>query len=156
MGKTSLIRRFVHDEFSDNYLSTIGTKVSEKDLNVKRAGSDVLVHLVIWDIAGQQTFTSVAPSLFKGAQGALLICDMTRKPTLSNLNNWIYNLNKAAGEVPFVVLANKWDLSDRMAFNLVEVERVAHGHYAACMPTSAKTGHNVEAAFQKLGELMLD
>ena len=155
VGKTSLIRRFVNDEFSDNYLSTIGTKVSEKTLRVKKNNNDILFHLVIWDIAGQQSFTSVAPSLFKGCQGALIICDVTRKQTLDDLHNWIYNLNKNAGEVPFVVLVNKWDLADRKAFELVDVERVAQGHESCCLHTSAKTGHNVEAAFKRLGELML-
>jgi small GTP-binding protein len=156
VGKTSLIRRFVIDEFSDNYLSTIGTKVSEKSLKLKKDGHDILFHLVIWDIAGQQSFTSVAPSLFKGCQGALIICDVTRKQTLDDLHNWIYNLDKNAGEVPYVVLVNKWDLADRRAFELVDVERVAQGHSSCCLQTSAKTGHNVEAAFKRLGELMLE
>jgi small GTP-binding protein len=155
VGKTSLIRRFVHDEFSDDYLSTIGTKVSEKDLRLKKGGIDCLIHTVIWDIAGQQSFTSVTPSLFKGAQGALIICDVTRKKTLDNLNNWIYNLNKNAGQVPFVILINKWDLTDRKAFELLDVERIAEGHESCCLSTSAKTGHNVEAAFKRLGEFML-
>ncbi len=155
VGKTSLIRRFVIDEFSDNYLSTIGTKVSEKDLKLKKDGHEVMFHLVIWDIAGQHSFTSVAPSLFKGCQGALIICDVTRKQTLDDLHNWIYNLNKNAGEVPYVVLVNKWDLADRKAFELVDVERVAQGHESCCLHTSAKTGHNVEAAFKRLGELMI-
>jgi small GTP-binding protein len=155
VGKTSLIRRFVIDEFSDNYLSTIGTKVSEKELKMKKDGQNIVFHLVIWDIAGQQSFTSVAPSLFKGCQGALIICDVTRKQTLDDLHNWIYNLEKTAGKVPYVVLVNKWDLSDRKAFELVDVERVAQGHESCCLHTSAKTGHNVEAAFKRLGEMML-
>ena len=155
VGKTSLIRRFVHDEFSDDYLSTIGTKVSEKDLRLKKGGIDCLIHTVIWDIAGQQSFTSVTPSLFKGAQGALIICDVTRKKTLDNLNNWIYNLNKNAGQVPIVILINKWDLTDRKAFELLDVEHIAEGHESCCLSTSAKTGHNVEAAFKRLGEFML-
>jgi small GTP-binding protein len=155
VGKTSLIRRFVHDEFSDDYLSTIGAKVSDKDLRLKKDGKDCLLHLVIWDIAGQQSFTSVAPSMFKGAQGAFIICDVTRRKTLDDMHNWIYNLNKNAGRVPFVVLVNKWDLVDRKAFELVDVERVAEGHESCCLSTSARTGHNVEAAFKRLGEFLL-
>jgi len=156
VGKTSLIRRFVHDEFSDKYLSTIGAKVTEKDLKLKKGTVDCLLHLVIWDIAGQQSFTSVTPSLFKGAQGALIICDVTRKKTLDDLHNWIYNLNRNAGRVPFVVLVNKWDLTDQKAFELVDCEHIAEGHESQCLSTSAKTGLNVEAAFKKLGEFMLD
>ena len=155
VGKTSLIRRFVNDEFSDDYLSTIGTKVSEKELRLKKDDSDIVLHLVIWDIAGQQSFTSVAPSLFKGSQGALIICDVTRKQTLDDLHNWVYNLNKNAGKVPFVVLINKWDLSDKRSFEVVDVERVAQGHESCCLQTSAKTGHNVETAFKRLSDLML-
>jgi len=155
VGKTSLIRRFVHDEFSDDYLSTIGAKVSDKDLRLKKDGKDCLLHLVIWDIAGQQSFTSVSPSMFKGTLGAFIICDVTRKKTLDDLHNWIYNLNKNAGRVPFVVLINKWDLVDQKAFQIVDVERVAQGHESCCLSTSARTGHNVEAAFKRLGEFML-
>jgi small GTP-binding protein len=155
VGKTSLIRRFVQDEFSDDYLSTIGTKVSDKELKMQKDGSEVLLHLVIWDIAGQQSFTSVSPTLFKGAQGALIICDVTRRPTLEDLNNWIFNLSKNAGKVPFVILVNKWDLVGRKAFEMADVERVAQGHESVCLSTSAKTGHNVEVAFRRLGEFML-
>jgi len=156
VGKTSLIKRFVLDEFSDDYLSTVGAKVSEKDLRLEMAGEEVLLHLVIWDIAGQQAFTSVSPSLFKGSQGAFIICDLTRRATLENLNNWIFHLTDNAGQVPFVVLANKWDVVDRKAFDLSEVESVAEGHHTGFFNTSAKTGYQVESAFKKLGEMLLD
>jgi small GTP-binding protein len=156
VGKTSLIRRFVHDEFSDDYLSTVGAKVSKKDLDVERYGDPIHLHLIIWDIAGQKTFTSVSPSLFKGAEGALVICDLTRRTTLENLNNWIYHLTENAGEIPFVILANKWDLVDERAFELSEAEHVAEGYDTHFLNTSAKTGYNVENAFRKLGELIIE
>jgi small GTP-binding protein len=156
VGKTSLIRRFVHDEFSDDYLSTVGAKVSEKDVLVEKDGKQYTVHLVIWDIAGQQTFTSTDPTLFKGSGGAIIVCDLTRRDTLNNLTNWIFNFRNHVTDGPFVILMNKWDLMHRKEFEIAEVQKVAESYNMPFYTSSAKTGENVENAFGKLSEQMVN
>ena len=77
VGKTSLIRRFVFDKYDDKYISTLGTKISKKDVlyNDKK----IEMTMMIWDVIGQQSFKSIHKSAFKGAKGAFIVCDLTRK-----------------------------------------------------------------------------
>ncbi len=156
VGKTSLIRRFVKDYFSDDYLSTIGAKVTEKDLRFQAQAGETLLHLVIWDIAGQQGLAGIKPNLFKGAQGALVVCDLSRRQTFDGLGTWILHFRQQCGAHPFCILANKWDLYDRRDFDYRESEGVAKAYNVAHYCTSAKTGENVERAFRTLGTRMLE
>ncbi|MDG6221373.1 MAG: ADP-ribosylation factor-like protein, partial [Candidatus Thermoplasmatota archaeon] len=83
VGKTSLIRRFVTDQFDDRYITTIGTKVTKKSLDLPPGSGADRVEMMIWDIMGQQGYrTMLQESYFSGAAGALAICDVTRKDTL--------------------------------------------------------------------------
>lgn len=155
VGKTSLIRRFVLDTFSDDYLSTIGAKVTEKNLELTGPRGRVLLHMVIWDIAGQKEFSSVKHSLFQGGEGALVVADLTRRTTLENASQWVHAFRSTCGEQPFVLLTNKWDLLHRKDFELADAEKMAAGYDSPHFPSSAKTGENVEKAFRALGQAIV-
>jgi len=100
VGKTSLIRRFVLDQFDDKYIITIGTKVVKKDVMV----GDSKVSLVVWDVLGQQTLFPLQALSIKGSKGAILVADLTRKETLISLTNfWIPQIHKIIGSIPMVV-----------------------------------------------------
>ena len=86
VGKTSLIRRFVENKFSDRYLSTVGVKISRKSIEVETAIASQLVNLLIWDIEGQTKFQSIATSYLKGASGSIIVADITRPETLEHLS----------------------------------------------------------------------
>jgi small GTP-binding protein len=144
VGKTSLVNRFVKNVFDDKYLSTIGTKPSKK---VMKFGRDKL-NMMIWDIAGHSY--NLHPQYYVGSKGALMVCDLTRRSTLDSLLTWNSSLSNTVGEVPTVVLANKCDVSN-CDFEVAEIEKLGF----TAMKTSAKTGENVEEAFQSLGEAML-
>ena len=144
VGKTSLVRKFVHDMFDDKYLSTLGAKPTKKLIKV---GDDNLT-MMIWDLAGQNF--NLHPAYYAGAKGALLICDLTRKDTAEALLNWHSALIARAGDIPVRVLANKSDLDGEFDIEYIE----AMGF--KCMKTSAKTGDNVEQAFQELARVMLN
>jgi len=75
VGKTSLSERFVYDRFSGRYLSTIGVKISRKPINISK---DIMLNMLIWDLAGSEEFSGVQSSYLQGAQGAILVCDLTR------------------------------------------------------------------------------
>lgn len=152
VGKTSLIRRFVEDGFSDKYIHTIGTKVSKKivefsDLNTR-------VSLLTWDIVGQKSI-GLLESYFKGAAGALVVCDVTRDDTLSSVDDWVKNVRKVAGDVPIVVIANKSDLLENAVVDPQMVAIAARRYGAPYYMTSAKTGTNVELAFNAIGRMTL-
>jgi small GTP-binding protein len=154
VGKTSLIRRFVIDKFDDKYITTIGTKTSKKTLTVRGEEADVYLTLMIWDVLGQKNFEKLHKSAYKGASGAFIVMDISRKETLETFNTWIASLYKVTSEIPVVVLANKNDL--KPAFGRAEIEKVIGDYELPYFLASAKTGENVNEAFRKLGAIMIE
>jgi small GTP-binding protein len=153
VGKTSLIRRFVHNQFDEKYLSTVGTNISSKDVEVyiPDKGTNLGLKLLIWDIAGQLMFSDVDATYFKGAKGALVVCDITDRSTLDNLPDWIYRFRSICPDAPFMILVNKSDLSNQRQLEPEDAGRIANGYKTHFFLTSAKTGDGVENAFHTLG-----
>ena len=152
VGKTSLIRRFVVDQFGDDYIMTIGTKVSKRDLAITEGGVTHLVAMTIWDVLGQQGYGAVQTTAFQGAKGVLFVYDATRPETRESLERyWIPRVREVVGAVPSIVAGNKVDLvADRRAAQ-AELEQFAGKFAIPHFLTSAKTGESVEDAFLKLG-----
>lgn len=150
VGKTSLVRRFVFDVFDDKYLMSFGTKVVKKTVDMDGTELDLL----IWDILGQRTQDSLHAAYYKGATGALAVCDFTRPDTMKNLRSWLGNFRSVVGNMPTVILGNKSDLEKR--FTLTELEEFGKSVGCDVMETSAKTGLNVEASFVELGKKLLE
>lgn len=147
VGKTSLVRRYVHSLFVDTYLTTIGVKIDKKTVTV----GDQPVSLILWDIAGADDRSAVRTSYLRGAAGYLLVVDGTRPETLEVARSIQRQVESEVGQVPFVMLLNKYDLAEHWGISsecLGELERAGWITYR----TSAKTGEGVEAAFQELGE----
>jgi len=149
VGKTSLMRRFVYNQFSDDYISTIGVNVVKKTATI--ASDDVL--FLIWDILGQKTHKSIHKSYYKGSQGAMVVCDLTRPETSRAMSEWISDLFDAEGEMPLVLLGNKHDLVDDGQIAVVQerLKWLADKYAAPRYITSAKTGENVEKAYEEIG-----
>ncbi|UCE36267.1 MAG: GTP-binding protein [Thermoplasmata archaeon] len=153
VGKTSLIRRFVLDTFSDRYIATIGSKTSAKKMKITTKEEEIILKLQIWDIIGLRSFAKVQKKAYKGANGAFFVMDKTRKGTWHSLGSWLLSLYKETGEIPVVVLANKNDLISE--FEKSEIKNYVKRYGFQCYFTSAKTGENVNEAFHSLGELMV-
>lgn len=157
VGKTSLIRRFVHDVFDDKYITTLGAKVSKKELQVDVPERDLLIQMdmVIWDIMGEKGVRDLLKeAFFNGAQGILAVCDITRYSTLRELDDWIQSVYNVVGEVSVVYAVNKVDLKDEVMvlFGDKEVQMAAQAFDAPYFYTSAKTGENVQMVFRTLAE----
>lgn len=145
VGKTSLVRRFVHQVFSDKYLTTVGVKIDTRTVKVGARA----VKLVVWDIAGDDDFDTIKMTYLRGAAGYLLVLDGTRPATLDSALRLRERIAAELGELPHVCLLNKSDLSAEWA--LTEAQEQAFGRGAlAALRTSARTGDHVEAAFQQL------
>ena len=158
VGKTSLIRRFVFNEYQDTYLHTIGTKVSKISLTVP-SGADVEVEMdmSIFDIMGQHGFRDlVRETYFHGAQGVMAVCDLTRLDSLTALDEWIPSALEITGDVPVYIVVNKKDLIDRQAFAEEQIRKVAEPFEAPWVMTSARTGEFVEDAFNALAVEIVD
>jgi len=157
VGKTCLIRRFIHDQFDDRYISTLGAKVSKKEVVVMnpRADGEISLDMTIWDIMGEKGFRELLKeAYFHGAQGILAVCDVTRKETLMELNDWIAAVDRVTGNIPVQFLANKADLRDQAKITPGDVKQLADTHKSPFLFTSAKTGDNVEAGFLRLAEMI--
>ncbi len=150
VGKTSLIRKYVLDEFDDRYISTLGAKITKKELMVEFPdnGSEIRIDMTIWDIMGEKGFRELLKeAYFHGAQGVLAVCDVTRKNTLPELESWISAIETVTGKLPIHFLANKADLKDQLTFTESELREMSAKHESPYIFTSAKTGENVDKAF---------
>jgi small GTP-binding protein len=157
VGKTSLIRRFVEDAFNDNYISTIGTNILSKlvKLYLPDSGKTVKIKLLIWDLPGQKALSDIHANYYKGVEGALIVCDVTRRETLDSLAGWIHQFKKYSPQAPFVLLTNKSDLLIQKAMDVKEPEKVARSYGTHFFLTSAKTSDGVENAFHTLSFAMV-
>ncbi len=158
VGKSSLIHRFVVDDFSDRYIITMGAKVSSKSFNLALSTPprEFKIDMTIWDIMGAKGFRELLKeAYFFQAQGVLAVCDVTRRDTLEELLGWQEAVRGVSGWVPMVVLANKTDLPNaEVAQRDLEVFCSPKGW--PFVLTSAKTGHNVEEAFRTIARLYLE
>ena len=158
VGKTSLIRRYVLDQFGDEYITTLGMKVSKKvlELNPPDGRERVSLNMNIWDIMGQGSLRELAKeAYFHGARGILAVVDVTRRDTLEGIADWIRAVKDVAGSVPMILVANKKDLEGQAAFGSADVAGAAETFRCPSFFASAKTGENVEGMFHALADLIL-
>ncbi|MBO6494116.1 Rab family GTPase [Roseivirga sp.] len=146
VGKTSLVKRFVHSQFSEEYITTIGVKIDKKTLTV----DGVTVNLLIWDIAGENSQQKVPKSYRLGAHGALYVFDITRPATYENMHQEIKALQEVMPDLPILVMANKKDLVSTEELN----ETLSKIQPYNAIATSAKTGELVNEAFEELTQKM--
>lgn len=151
VGKTSLVQRFVRSIFSEKYHQTIGVKIDKT--HAVAGGRDVT--LLLWDLQGEDGDFQIRPSFVRGASGFLLVIDLTRHETLVTAFSLQKMVAREIGNVPFVVLFNKNDLTEEIEIKENEIEMLADEHNWKIFRTSAKTGEAVETAFQNLTEMML-
>src|SRR5688572_15002663 len=157
VGKTSLIRRFVVDQYSDGYITTIGTKVSKRSLNLGHPAAEVEMAMQIWDVLGQKGYSGVQETAMKGAQGVLMVYDVTSDESRRNLEEyWLPAVWRLAGRVPMVLAGNKSDLVMNRVWAEEYLYFLAQKYACPGILTSAKTGDRVELVFKSLGEQILD
>lgn len=157
VGKTSLIRRFVDRQFSDQYLSTVGVKISRKivDCEPTLSGKAASVQLLIWDIEGHTKFKAIAPSYLQGASGAVIVADVTRLETVQRLSEHIDLFLSINTKGLIVVALNKIDLlTDLELENAVKKTSkfIQQKEILTCYQTSAKTGVYVDEIFYLLSQ----
>ena len=147
VGKTSLMGRFVHHKFSEQYLSTLGVKIDKKVINI----DDTELTMLLWDIAGEITQSKVPQSYFLGAAGIIFVFDLTRSSTYLNLASELEYLHKILPGVPYCIAGNKKDLLEDGALEKIKNELPIPCDFF----TSARTGEHVEEIFTALGKKMI-
>ena len=150
VGKTSLVRQFVEGRFDDRYLSTIGVKISRRQI----ARPDYLLNLLIWDLAGGDDYDDVTSGYLRGAAGILMVCDLTRPLTLHTLRKYRKQLDEIKLDPVVVIAANKVDLVAERAVDDSLLEELSQQINAPYLLSSAKTGEGVAAAFDQIAGLL--
>jgi len=157
VGKTSLLTNFCGDKFNYEYIPTVGVNITKEPVTIKDdMGKDSTVNLMIWDIAGQPQFYMLHRPYFNGADGMILVYDITRSSSFSNINNWwSTSIKYGLSAIPRVLIGNKIDLKDERKIILPMAEHLSEKINARFFETSAVTGENVKLIFQKIAELTL-
>ena len=150
VGKTSLASRFVKNVFSEKYLSTVGVKVDSKEVQIN---ADTSIKLMIWDLAGKDSFSTLDSNYLKGSSGYMLVADGTRKNTIATAYKLQQHMEELLGPLPFCMLINKHDLKDEWQFNAADLDEVQSKNWTYYL-TSAKEGENVDEAFSALGKVL--
>ncbi|MFX1388510.1 MAG: Rab family GTPase [Promethearchaeota archaeon] len=150
VGKSSLIRRFVENDFSFNYKFTIGVEISSKLVEFKKGLSAMLT---IWDIGGQDRFKILRRNFYDGTNGAFIVFDLSRAETFEKMKEWVADMNHLLDkEIPFIILGNKSDLIPKIGEILDQTgpKYFASENNSVYIQTSARLGDNVEKAFKEL------
>lgn len=173
VGKTALRARYMGHGFDfANYIVTIGADFAIREQRIKIFPSQppTLVKFQIWDIAGQARFSELRKLYYRGALGALLVFDVTRHLTIESLQDWSqeYFHHNGRGPLPIILIGNKIDLRDQVSDSISYsegktlandlrkmLEEEGKPVFVSYIETSAKTGENVNDAFQQLGESVL-
>jgi small GTP-binding protein len=159
VGKTSLIHRFVDRQFSDQYLSTVGVKISRKTVECQllEQKKQVNIQLLIWDLEGNTKFKAVTPTYLQGASSAVVVADINRQVTIDHISDHIQCFLSVNPKGFVIVALNKSDLIDEETRKkyLESIAMKAPDKIIATYSTSAKTGLCVDEIFQKLAYQML-
>lgn len=151
VGKTSLVRRFVTNLFSDQYRTTIGVTVEKKIVTI----DDREVMLMLWDLYGEDEFQRVRDSYLRGSAGYILVMDGTRTATLDTALALQQMATRTVGAVPFISIINKADLRSEWEINDSAIDQLRERGWTVQV-ASAKLGQGIEELFMLLARQMLN
>ena len=151
VGKSSLLLRFADDSFSDTYISTIGVDFRFRTVTI----DGEKVKLQIWDTAGQERFRTITSAYYRGADGIIMVYDVTNEETFQHVKNWMHEVDlHATPNTCKLLIGNKDDLADKVV-DTGTGQEYADGLGMPFIETSAKTKANVEAAFMTMSEELI-
>ena len=152
VGKTAILRRYVENKFEKHHLATIGIDYQSKTIKIKNKE----IKLKIWDTAGQERYLNLASHLYKGADGIMLVYDITDEYSFSKITDWMeqINSNLSKNEIGIVLIGNKSDIEDRI-IDTEKGEEKAKEYGIQYFETSALNGNGINEAFEGLAKQIL-
>lgn len=153
VGKTSMVRRFVRGQFSDQYKKTIGAEYSEKEVLVRELNQSVT--LMMWDTAGQEVFNALTASYYRGAGAAVLAFSTVDRDSFMNVEKWKAKVEAQCGNVTMVLCQTKYDLQNEAAVSNAEAEALAIKLKVPFFRSSTKDNFNVSQLFEFTAKMCL-
>ncbi|KAL4440972.1 hypothetical protein ABPG74_009385 [Tetrahymena malaccensis] len=152
VGKSCMLLRFVDDRFREDYDATIGVEFGSKIIDV----ANLSIKIQIWDTAGQESFRSITRSYYKGAIGAVVVFDITKRSSFENLPKWLHDIKEQGKEETFVlIVGNKFDQMLQREVSQQEASEFAEQQGYNYVEVSAKNGDNVNKIFNIMAQEIL-
>ena len=149
VGKTNILSKYLKNNFDPDSKATVGVEFGTKNIEI----DNKKIKVQIWDTAGQERYKSITSTYYKGAKGAFIVYDITRKSTFDNIDKWIGDLKNNGDENMIVYLVgNKSDLNDMREIRKDEAMTKSEKYNIAFSETSALYGDNIHKIFQDLME----
>ena len=156
VGKSSIIKRFVNNEFDEEYVCTIGTELSKKSLLVSQ---NKMLELFIWDTCGQEKYRSITRQYYAKAHTILLVFDLTSEKAFDDLQSWYEEALEYINDAKcmFFLLGNKSDLKEEIKINEEDIRAFMKKNQKIkqYFEVSALNGHNIDLSFDKIGNHLL-
>ena len=153
VGKSCLLLQFTDNKFRHQHELTIGVEFGGKTIQVN--GKNIKIQ--IWDTAGQEAFQAITRTYYKGATGALVVYDITRRDTFNHVTKWLDEVRaNALKEIQIILIGNKKDLEDKRQVQTEEGQSLADKNGLLFLETSAKTAVNVSEAFINSAQKILE
>jgi Ras-related protein Rab-11A len=147
VGKTNIMSRYLKNEFHEDSKATVGVEFGSKQFTID--GHSVKAQ--IWDTAGQERYKAITSAYYKGAKGAFIVYDITRKNSFESVERWVNDVISVADKkITIVLIGNKSDLEDQRQVTKEEAQDKANKLEIAFMETSAFSGDNLDKAFEMM------
>eukprot|EP00456_Euglypha_rotunda_P023741 TRINITY_DN19629_c0_g1_i7.p1 TRINITY_DN19629_c0_g1~~TRINITY_DN19629_c0_g1_i7.p1 ORF type:complete len:209 (-),score=45.09 TRINITY_DN19629_c0_g1_i7:146-772(-) len=152
VGKSCLLLRFADDNFTDSYISTIGVDFRFRTITIEKK----TVKLQIWDTAGQERFRTITSAYYRGADGIIMVYDVTSSESFDHVEEWLSEVDRYANEnTSKLLVGNKADLTEEKQVPEETAQRFADKLGISFLETSAKTSTNVDAAFLTMAKELI-
>ena len=149
VGKSNILSKYLKNEFDPNSRATVGVEFGTKNILI----NNKKIKIQIWDTAGEERYRSITSAYYKGAKGAFIVYDITRKTTFDNIDKWISDLKLNGDEnICIIILGNKSDLNEKRQVQEKDGIQKAEMFKTAFLETSALNGDNITKAFEELIE----
>ena len=151
VGKTSILLKYIDDQFPEMHISTIGVEYKIKTLTI----NEKKVVLRIWDTSGEERYRSITRNFYRNANGIFFIFDITNKESFDNIKNWLIDSENIETKVTKILIGNKIDLENQRKVGKNIIEKYAEKKEMKYYETSAKEGTNIDIIFMELAKLIL-